>query len=403
MASQSPGLENVELTDYRQSWLEVSQAMNAGMSWSGHERNSAWVQSQDGRFVQVAGALGFDFDQDGRSLARVDWDGDGDLDLLLRSRSEPGLRYLENQTQGPRVLLRVQTPKPQRDGVAGWVDAIGARLHLKTQQRQWMHEIHAGEGYLAQSEPVVAQALEPGEVLQSVTVFWPNGDRDHWEADVTGSWTKAQRVQLFPGGWQALAEAPQRPPLAAGALTPQDPAMRTVLRAPLPWLEAQENNPPVDPASGRILAVLADSEPSREAWLAWQSDLGEAGWPVEVHAPLAQAPHASWINVSPEARQAHRIILKSCVEFAPFPQQPAVLLLDAHGAVQVIYWERPSVETLQADWERFVAQRIPGAQRGAWPGSWFHGSDRDWKSLALELHAQGLAPWARLYAQLARR
>ena len=187
MASQSPGLESTEIEDYRQSWGQVSQAMNDGKSWSGHERHSAWVQTTDGRFVQVAGALGMDFDQDGRSMATVDWDGDGDLDLFLRNRTAPGLRYLENQSTGPRLALRVETEFSKKQGAGAdlerdleqdlerSIDAIGARVLIQTSQRQWMHEVRAGGGYLAQSQPLVVQHLRPKESIQQIRIAWPDG------------------------------------------------------------------------------------------------------------------------------------------------------------------------------------------------------------------------------------
>ena len=73
-----------------------------GRSFSGFERHCAFLNvgsNPDGKlapFANVSAATGFDFIDDGRALARVDWDRDGDLDFWTTNRQAPRLRLLKN-------------------------------------------------------------------------------------------------------------------------------------------------------------------------------------------------------------------------------------------------------------------------------------------------------------------
>ena len=125
MASQSP-TEGEDAGEYQDAWAAVSRLMDSGASWSGHERNCAYLNLGDGRFADVSAVAGFDFLDDARAVARVDWDGDGALDAWVKNRTSPALRFLRNQTGGPAhaVTLELQGTECNRD-------AVGARVELR--------------------------------------------------------------------------------------------------------------------------------------------------------------------------------------------------------------------------------------------------------------------------------
>ena len=104
-----------------------------------------------------------------------------------------------------------------------------------------------------------------------------------------------------------------------------------------------------------------------------------------------------------ESAAALQTVIAHCVEHGPHPNSPAALLLDMQANLQVIYWGPPDPEQLEKDWAQFLSGSLQGAERGAFPGRWFHGSQRDWKSLAIALHEQGHKGWAGFYARLAQR
>ena len=95
----------------------LAAAIRDGSSWSGRERNGAFLNLGDAGFVDVAGISGFDFVDDARSAATVDWNHDGRLDVWVKNRSGPQLRFLENDVETPHsyVSLKLQGVRANRD------------------------------------------------------------------------------------------------------------------------------------------------------------------------------------------------------------------------------------------------------------------------------------------------
>ena len=96
-----------ENADYTRGWSAVSSMIREGGSWSGHERNCCFLNTGDGRFSDVSALSGFDFDQDGRATALVDWDLDGRLDVWMTNRNAPRVRVLRNQGESRDDFLGV--------------------------------------------------------------------------------------------------------------------------------------------------------------------------------------------------------------------------------------------------------------------------------------------------------
>lgn len=92
-----------------------------GGSWSGRERNCAFLNTGDGRFADVSAVAGWDFPDDGRAVAVVDWDLDGALDVWVSNRNGPRVRFLKNAGLAENRYLAVRLI-----GVTCNRDAIGA-------------------------------------------------------------------------------------------------------------------------------------------------------------------------------------------------------------------------------------------------------------------------------------
>ena len=91
--SQSPvealeaGASSGEVDDaYVPAWRAINRLMRRGHSWSGNERNVAFLNLGDGTFAEITRVSGFDEVRDGRALATFDQDLDGDVDLLTTNR-----------------------------------------------------------------------------------------------------------------------------------------------------------------------------------------------------------------------------------------------------------------------------------------------------------------------------
>ena len=106
--SQSPdSLQDREGLDaYGQAFQAVIQLLREGRSFSGNERNCAYLNCRRAPFANVSAATGLDFPDDGRGIAVSDWDQDGDLDLWIRNRTGPRLRLMLNQS----IAVRQQWP-----------------------------------------------------------------------------------------------------------------------------------------------------------------------------------------------------------------------------------------------------------------------------------------------------
>ncbi len=151
--------------------------MEQGGSWSGRERNCAYLNLGDGRFVNVSAVSGADYIDDSRAVVRIDWDGDGDLDLLLKGRTAPRLRVLRNEDSSGSHFLQVALT-----GSGANRDAIGALVQVRAGGKLYTRRLYAGDGFLSQSSKVLHFGLGKAEQVESVSVHWPDGTTESFEA-----------------------------------------------------------------------------------------------------------------------------------------------------------------------------------------------------------------------------
>ncbi|MEZ5974839.1 MAG: ASPIC/UnbV domain-containing protein [Planctomycetota bacterium] len=211
--SRTPIEASDEVQSYAAGWAAMGWLVRSGLSWSGRERNVAFLGRGDGTFLEAGSALGLDDPADGRSVATVDWDGDGDLDLVLRARSAPRLQVLENRL-------------PRRGNFARFhlidrAHAIGARLEVRAEgQAPWLRTVRAGEGYLSQSSEWQHVGVGAAEELQ-VDVRWADGSRESFGSVPAGrSWILVRgdgraREGAAPGTFAVAGGAPAVPPAPA--------------------------------------------------------------------------------------------------------------------------------------------------------------------------------------------
>ena len=163
--------------DYYQGWRALYRLIRSGSSFSGHERNCAFLNLGGEGFATVSSASGFDEADDGRALAVVDWDQDGRLDLWTSNRTGPRVRLYRNQVRGADeagyVALRLRGTHANRD-------AIGARVELTTSAGKRWKTVRAGGGFLSQSSRWLHFGLA-GARLESVRVTWPDGTTEDFQ------------------------------------------------------------------------------------------------------------------------------------------------------------------------------------------------------------------------------
>ncbi len=215
---------------YHKAWEAMGLMLERGGSWSGQERNVAFLNTGDGRFSEAAALLGLDFDDDARAVAVVDWDGDGDMDLWVANRTGPRIRLLRNEVRAPgaSLALRLRGERANRDGIGARVEVRGTGGRLLN----W-RTLRAGEGYLAQSTKWLTFALPEDTKRVSAAVRWPGGVEEVFpDLEVRGSYL------LREGTGVGTPWRPERRDFVPGATVLRGPAARETARivphSPLP-------------------------------------------------------------------------------------------------------------------------------------------------------------------------
>ena len=192
--------------DYSNGWGAILDLARKGKSWSGRERNCAFLNRGGDSFSNVSACSGLDFADDGRALAMTDWDHDGDVDVWLRNRTGPRLRLMLNQTRGKEAK---QTARPQPAFVALRLigvecnrDAIGARVELYLKDKKLIQTVRAGDAYLSQSSKWIHFGLGTGEEIASLQVHWPYGKTESFSGVLPGGQYLLQQGSGKASGWR---------------------------------------------------------------------------------------------------------------------------------------------------------------------------------------------------------
>jgi Flp pilus assembly protein TadD len=290
--------------EYRAAWAAAFDRAHRGHAWDGFERNSFFLNSGAGRFVDASAATGLNFIDDGRSFAVFDYDGDGDADLIIRNRTGPQLRLLRNEIGHRNQSLAIRLTATQ-----GNRDAIGARVEVETPEGRRVRYLSCGSGFLAQHSKELVFGLgdcksrrpkEPaaaGATGIKVRVRWPSGNVIEYADLAAGN-----RYHLLEGRPNPRVEPLATPGSSDAASGPVDPPLpepvparfSTALVDPLPT---------PSPAAMRLFdepagqGASAPPQPARIhgshryalLWL-WDADVARASRPLSGERP-APAGH----------------------------------------------------------------------------------------------------------------
>ena len=170
VVAYSPNLP-IPSHEYEQGWNAINELIRSDRSWSGFERNVAYLNNRDGSFTDVSGVSGLDFPEDSRTFALGDFDGDGRLEVVLKNRNSPQLRLLKNVIADlpPSISFRLTGTKSNRD-------AIGAKITVETDAGRQSRSVQCGSGFLAQHTKEVFFGLGAAKTPVHATVQWPSGN-----------------------------------------------------------------------------------------------------------------------------------------------------------------------------------------------------------------------------------
>lgn len=412
MASRSSD-DEAALEEYRNGWAALTELMDEGNSWSGHERNCSLVNVGDGTFCDVSTLSGLDFDDDGRGVVTTDWDRDGHLDLWLRNRTGPQLRLLRNRTGSSNhfVTLSLRGTTCNRD-------AIGARVELHTGDRVIARSLRAGSGYLAQSSKTLTIGIGSAESVDRLSVIWPGAQRqDFKNVQVDRFYTLDQGAQML-----AISEfSPIR--LGSGPVQETEPGpTRVVLRTPMPippeiHLEIFGKVAQPGPAWVQLWAQwCAPCLQEMDTFVANWSALSGAGLrvtalTVDDDEDLSQAravfeervgsklddDRFAYAEASAEARAFFEVVLEHVLARSGAGSLPTGFLIDRFGYLEIVTVGPVDVDRLVRDAATFGAAPERVALRSLFPGRWFFGMPRNLPDLISGLKAKGLNTLANFY------
>jgi len=135
-------------------------------------RNYAFRNNGDLTFSKVSAAWGVDLPSFSNGAAYGDLDGDGAQDLVVNNVNDEAFIYRNNaRTQLPaNHYLQVRL---EGDGANPF--AVGARVTLRTRDREFMQELEPTRGFQSSVDYTLTFGVGREDTLRLVTVEWPDG------------------------------------------------------------------------------------------------------------------------------------------------------------------------------------------------------------------------------------
>lgn len=106
----------------------------------------------------------------GRGLARLDWNMDGRPEFAVSNVNQPSSLLLNTtETTGRFVVVKLSAWGSSRE-------ATGARVSVRTQDREFQQQVVAGDGYMASNEKTLHFGIGSAERIERIEVQWPSGE-----------------------------------------------------------------------------------------------------------------------------------------------------------------------------------------------------------------------------------
>lgn len=375
---------------YRKAWKALNTMLEEGRSYSGFERNSAFLNigsAPDGspRYADISGACGLDLLDDGRSIGIVDWDYDGKLDFWVTNRNGPRLRLQHNRSETKNSFVALK--------LLG-ANAVGARVTFTVNGKPRVRTVRAGHGFLAQSSTWLHVGLKEGEQVTKVDLRWPQSQSQ--TQTVTGI-TPGHFFTLKHGEGSAQRWRPPNPaPLpTAPAQKRASQQSRTVMasRLPLPaatYTTLDGSTQPLQSLGEPLLLNLwatwcAPCLSEMQEWTTHKDRLIQSGVRVvalSVDEDKSRVrPFLKKIGFPFVAGFANPTLLETLEvagraqidKFESFPI-PSSILLDRQGRIAIVYKGAVSADQLVKDAKLLdAAPKTLHAEAVHFPGFWIDG------------------------------
>jgi hypothetical protein len=151
----------------------ISDAKNwpamEGRSLAGYQQKKVWLNGGDGKFVEVAQAVGAKDVHDGRSVALADLQNRGVLDVVVANQGGPLLLY-RNEVKPGRNWIAFEL-----EGESSNRNALGAQVRVRWKGQEQLQEVVAASGYSAQNQRRLHFGLGENAAVEMVAIRWPSG------------------------------------------------------------------------------------------------------------------------------------------------------------------------------------------------------------------------------------
>jgi hypothetical protein len=130
--------------------------------------NAAFRNQRGLTFEEVSTAWRFDSRRISHGIALADLDNDGDLDMAINCLNDRPLLY-RNDASAPRLSVRLQGAKPNRQGIGGLIRVFGGPVPVQ------MQEILGGGRYVSGDDAVRVFAAGNATNDLTIEVLWRSG------------------------------------------------------------------------------------------------------------------------------------------------------------------------------------------------------------------------------------
>jgi thiol-disulfide isomerase/thioredoxin len=141
-----------------------------GFSFSGYERNAAYLNLRNGTFIDISGFSGIDSITDSRAGVFADFDNDGDLDIFLTTIQGSSHLLYRNNIGQDQPWLRVML---ESDGTIN-NDAVGSVVRIKTAAGTLTRLKSGGTGFISQHDGRLHFGLGSADPVSAIEVTWPD-------------------------------------------------------------------------------------------------------------------------------------------------------------------------------------------------------------------------------------